>query len=322
MKHEDKYLTEHLAIVDIDPRRTEWSANLKVPRRTRELRLSARPLHGCRGQTISTGSRLRVSAFIMELPLQRANLQSCQMTQSSFICVVLQEIFISEMYDAGRDLPVCMHRLSFLVLLMTMTVLAQSPSSRLSLTITGFVRDPSDAAIVGAQVTVVGADGVTVHEIMTDARGTFRIDKLAPGDYRLDVQKEGFRKTAVPVTLGIKAISPLRIVLPVSVVNQEIAVLAEEVAAHVGTEMAQNQNANSVDREALDRVPVFDRDYITTVSRFLDDSTTGTNGVTLVVNGVKRMAPESARPQLRRSGSTRIRIRRSSRDPAAPVLRS
>ncbi len=43
----------------------------------------------------------------------------------------------------------------------------------------------------------------------------------------------------------------------------------------------RNQNANAIDRDALDRVPVFDQDYITTMSRFLDDNATGTNGVTL-----------------------------------------
>src|ERR1039458_5431589 len=42
---------------------------------------------------------------------------------------------------------------------------------------------------------------------------------------------------------------------------------------------------------ALDRIPVFDQDYITTMSRFLDDNATGTNGVTLVVNGIEANGP-------------------------------
>src|SRR3984893_7829715 len=46
-----------------------------------------------------------------------------------------------------------------------------------------------------------------------------------------------------------------------------------------------------MDRSALDRVPVFDQDYITTLSRFLDDNSIGTNGVTLVVNGVEANGP-------------------------------
>jgi len=59
----------------------------------------------------------------------------------------------------------------------------------------------------------------------------------------------------------------------------------------VSTETSENQNNNAIDRDALDRVPVFDQDYITTMSRFLDDSATGTNGITLVVNGIEANGP-------------------------------
>jgi hypothetical protein len=172
-----------------------------------------------------------------------------------------------------------------------MSAFAQSPSSQASMAISGSVRDPSDAAIVGAQVTLIGPDQITVCEVMTDARGAFRIEQLEPGDYRLEVQKEGFRKTVITMALGAKAILPLRIVLPILVANQEISVPSVGSAGQTGTEMIQNQNANSVDREALDRVPVFDQDYVTTLSRFLDDSAIGTNGVTLIVNGVEANGP-------------------------------
>src|SRR5262249_29665225 len=55
--------------------------------------------------------------------------------------------------------------------------------------------------------------------------------------------------------------------------------------------VSENQSVNTVDRSALDRLPVFDQDYITTLSRFLDENATGTNGVTLVVNGVEANGP-------------------------------
>ena len=101
--------------------------------------------------------------------------------------------------------------------------------------ISGSVRDPSDAAIVGAQVTLIGPDQITVYEVMTDARGAFRIEQLEPGDYRLEVQKEGFRKTVITMALGAKAILPLRIVLPILVANQEISVPSVGSAGQTGT---------------------------------------------------------------------------------------
>ncbi len=184
-----------------------------------------------------------------------------------------------------------MTRYLSLLLLITASAFSQGPANHASNAISGDVRDPSGAAIVGARLTVAAGDGTIAAEIMTDGRGTFRLDKLAAGEYRLTVRKEGFREVGLNVSLTGKFFLPVRIILPIAVANQEIAVQGNETVPQVGLEMAQNQNSNTVDRSALDRVPVFDQDYVATVSRFLDDSSIGTNGVTLVVNGVEANGP-------------------------------
>jgi hypothetical protein len=178
-----------------------------------------------------------------------------------------------------------------LLLSLTASALSQTPPPTPGYVITGTVRDPSNAAIVGARVSLIGADGNAIARTITDNSGLFRVDSLGPGNYQLDVQKEGFRETALTVTLGARPHSALHIVLPIYVVNQEIIVPAEDGVPQVSTDIAQNQNANTVDRAALDRVPVFDQDYVTTLSRFLDDSAIATNGITLVVNGVEANGP-------------------------------
>ena len=93
---------------------------------------------------------------------------------------------------------------------------------------------------------MVDAGGMAVAHTLTDGRGAFRFDNVTPGDYQLDIQKDGFRQIRIPVKAGAKPL-PLRVVLPISVPNQEIAVRADETASQVGTEMAQNQNANTLD---------------------------------------------------------------------------
>src|ERR1700737_2661299 len=178
-----------------------------------------------------------------------------------------------------------------LLLSLTASALSQTPPPTPGYVITGTVRDPSNAAIVGARVSLIGADGNAIARTITDNSGLFRVDSLAPGNYQLDVQKEGFRETALTVTLGARPHSALHIVLPIYVVHPEIIVPAEDGVPQVSTDIAQNQNANTVDRAALDRVPVFDQDYVTTLSRFLDDSAIATNGITLVVNGVEANGP-------------------------------
>jgi len=72
---------------------------------------------------------------------------------------------------------------------------------------------------------------------------------------------------------------------------ETVTVGGNDLGAQVSADVAENTSANRLDRDTLDRVPVFDQDYISAVSRFLDDSATGTNGVTLVVNGTEANGP-------------------------------
>jgi hypothetical protein len=167
-------------------------------------------------------------------------------------------------------------------------VVAQTPDRG---AINGSVLDPSGAAIAKAQVLVQNSAGQQLGQTVTDNSGNFHVDNIAPGDYRLDFRAEGFREAGVTVSLTSKRQAPIRVVMQIAVLNESVTVATGDSAPLVSIETPENQNANTIDRNALDRVPVFDQDYITTMSRFLDDNATGTNGVTLVVNGIEANGP-------------------------------
>ncbi len=156
--------------------------------------------------------------------------------------------------------------------------------------ISGSVLDPSGAAIPGANVVLIRTDGTQIDQSITDNAGGFRFNHVAAGEYTVDIHAAGFRETKTNAVVGAKQTPSLRVVMSIAVENQTVDVGAEG-APLVSTEVGENQNANTIDRNALDRVPVFDQDYITAMSRFLDDSATGTNGVSLVVNGIEANGP-------------------------------
>lgn len=160
----------------------------------------------------------------------------------------------------------------------------------LASTASGVLLDPSGAAIPKAQVTLTSINGEILRRTATDAQGAFRLDNLAPGKYSLKFHADGFRDTRIETTVSAKHL-PLRVVMPISVETETLTVATGVDVPIVSTETSENQNSNAIDRNALDRVPVFDQDYITTMSRFLDDNATGTNGVTLVVNGIEANGP-------------------------------
>ena len=169
--------------------------------------------------------------------------------------------------------------------------MSEEQSTSSSRVISGTLLDPTGAAIVNAQVSLLGSGDKALAQVTTDNSGSFRFDHLDTGNYILDFQAEGFRPTRVNVNLTAKRQTPIRVTMQIAVLNESITVATGDSAPLVSIESSENQNANTIDRNALDRVPVFDQDYITTMSRFLDDNATGTNGVALVVNGIEANGP-------------------------------
>jgi hypothetical protein len=169
--------------------------------------------------------------------------------------------------------------------------MSEEQSTSSSRAISGTLLDPTGAAIVNAQVSLLGSGDKALAPVTTDNSGSFRFDHLDTGNYILDFQAEGFRPTRVNVNLTAKRQTPIRVTMQLAVLNESITVAIGDSAPLVSIESSENQNANTIDRNALDRVPVFDQDYITTMSRFLDDNATGTNGVALVVNGIEANGP-------------------------------
>jgi hypothetical protein len=157
--------------------------------------------------------------------------------------------------------------------------------------ISGVVLDPSGSLIREAQVGLFNAGGKLAGRTTTDTTGAFHFENLARGKYHLQVEATGFKNAIIDFSVGAKPITPFRVTLSISSMSETVSVNAEDAAMAVSTDVAENQNANTIDRSALDRVPVFDQDYITTLSRFLSDDTIGTNGVSLVVNGIEANGP-------------------------------
>ena len=159
---------------------------------------------------------------------------------------------------------------------------AQNPSG---VAVTGTVLDPHQAGVFGAKVTLKPTDGTEVQSASADSVGTFRFEGVPPGNYDVQIEQQGFKPSVSRVRVGTQAPRPLRVVLALADVQQQVTVNAE--LTQVSTNTADNLDTVSMDRTALDNLPIFDQDFIGTMSRFLDASSVGTNGVTLIVDGVE-----------------------------------
>jgi hypothetical protein len=176
------------------------------------------------------------------------------------------------------------HLKGFVVVgLFALTLCAQAAQAQTG--VTGVVIDSTGGVLPSAQVELKASTGALVSSATADANGAFRFDSVAPGRYDLVVTFEGFVRTTVRVTIGPRAPTPLRVTMPLAAIRQEVTV--GTTPAEVKVDAASNLDTSGVDANAIENLPVFNQDILTTMSRFLDASAIGTNGTTLVVNGVE-----------------------------------
>jgi outer membrane receptor protein involved in Fe transport len=154
-----------------------------------------------------------------------------------------------------------------------------------SVAVTGVVQDQTGAVLPGAHVDLVTAAGAVVQSTTADGAGGFRFDQVAPGQYQLTARFEGFTPATSRIRVTGRAPGSQRLVLNIAGLTQEITV--SNAVSAVGATAANNVDAVSVDTAMLESLPVFDNDYVATMSRFLDAGSLGNAGVTIVVNGME-----------------------------------
>jgi Carboxypeptidase regulatory-like domain/TonB dependent receptor len=161
-------------------------------------------------------------------------------------------------------------------------VYAQGPSA---IAINGTVLDPHQAGVFGARVALKRTDTNEVQATKADASGAFRFDGVQPGNYEVRIEQDGFKPYVSRLRVGNQPLRSINAVLALADVRQQVTV--GDQLTQVSTNTSDNLDTVSLNRQTLDDLPIFDQDYIGTMSRFLDAGSVGTSGVTIVVDGVE-----------------------------------
>jgi hypothetical protein len=132
------------------------------------------------------------------------------------------------------------------LLLLLLAVSASAQVDRA--TLTGVIRDPSDAAIPKAKVTVTSLSTGVVSTTTTTTEGTYLIVNLLPGEYLVQAQADGFQIFEQTVRLELGARSRLDMSLAVGSIGETVRVegvtpLLSTENAVVGTVVDQNEVA-------------------------------------------------------------------------------
>ncbi len=161
----------------------------------------------------------------------------------------------------------------------------------------GQIQDSFAAAVVGATVTVVAADGKE-KTATSNQRGEFAVTGLAPGTYTVKVKGTNFalyENTEVVVAAGER--SELVVPLTVEVMEEQVEV---SDANSVSTDPSNNAGATVLGEKELDALPD-DPDELEAALQALAGASAGPNGGQIYIDGFTggRIPPKEAIREVR-----------------------
>jgi hypothetical protein len=151
-------------------------------------------------------------------------------------------------------------KLAILVALLCLASLAVAQST--SGTITGRVTDPSKAVVPSAKVVLINTSTNNLQTVTTDAVGSYHLANVQPGNYRMEIEKQGFRTIIKPaITLHVQDALEINFEMAVGATSETVTVeggapLLDTESATVGT---------VVDRNFVDNMPLNGRSFQTLI---------------------------------------------------------
>src|SRR5215510_14773646 len=118
-----------------------------------------------------------------------------------------------------------MTRIFFSVGLILTFPIAVAGQASSGVVVSGVVLNTSEEVIPGASVSLRRNDGAKPPTVVaSDTRGAFRFSQVASGDYEIEIRKPSFKSAVIQLAVGAQAPTPLRIVLGIPDLIEEVAV--------------------------------------------------------------------------------------------------
>ncbi len=182
----------------------------------------------------------------------------------------------------------------------TFAIVVMGQTSSGGVELSGVIIDASEEVISGASVILRRKDGARAPMTLTsDARGSFRFSRISSGGYEIEIRKNSFKPALIQLTVGVIGPAPLRIVLEIPDLHEEVVV--EDRAVRVNTNPAENLDVIRLDRDTLNNLPVLGNDVIGALANLVDSSSTGSGGASVIVDGLEttRKVPASMIQEVR-----------------------
>lgn len=169
-----------------------------------------------------------------------------------------------------------------LALILVLMFSAHQAAAQSGTSLRGVAEDPSRAAVPGAKLTLVNKATGQTRTAESDNNGRFLFENVSPGSYTLKVQADEFQPFEKDFTVGA---DPLEVSVKLKIASEEQQVTVSASQDRILPE--ENADAVKVNDQLIREIPTESQDILPVLSNFLSLATVGTEGVSLVVDGVE-----------------------------------
>jgi hypothetical protein len=154
--------------------------------------------------------------------------------------------------------------------------------------IQGVVQDQSGAAVPKASITLVNVATNTTRVTEADASGNYRFVSIAPGNYKITVQAQGFAKAEADITLLTEQNLNFPVSLHVGSVSDSVVVTTESPIV----DTADSRTQLTLENEGVAELPIVGRNLVTLVTMAPGATGLGTSASGSPASGVDNFSTE------------------------------
>jgi len=152
------------------------------------------------------------------------------------------------------------------------------------ITISGTASDQTKAGLSGVKLTLKNKASGEARESVSDSAGAFRFENVMPGQYSLKAEAKDYEEVELPITVGAEPITDIKIKMKVQI-KDEVTITENRSEQPISPE--KNADTVDLDDDLLREMPSDSQKLLPIIANFLSPAAQGTEGLSIVVDGVE-----------------------------------
>lgn len=153
------------------------------------------------------------------------------------------------------------------------------------LIVSGAVEDQAGGTISGAKLTLTNSATGEIRTTTSDDNGGFSFADVVAGQYVIACEAKDFESSKLDLVVGDQPVAPLKLKLEIKIKSEEVVI--QDSKSERAIDDDNNLSAIDLGSDFLKALPAQSEDILPIIGNFLSTAAQGTEGLSVVVDGVE-----------------------------------